>query len=281
MTDPSVYPWIDPVMFHIGSFAFRWYSFAYILGFIGGYWCIKIFARISFAHEQNIASGKTMEDLLNIGVFATIFGGRLGYVLFYNVKYYAANPVEALQVWHGGMSFHGALMALAASLFVYARIKKLSFLHLADLFCLAAPIGIFFGRVANFINGELWGRIDDCSICIPFLTSGTDMPRHPSQLYEAFFEGIVLFAILASLAYFKKSLRKTGLTFAMFLFFYGIFRFFIEFFREPDNQIGFVFESFSLGQLLCFVMIFCSIFTYLVSKKMSTIEQQENVHHQR
>ncbi len=276
MTDPSFYPWIDPVMFYIGDFGFRWYSFAYILGFVLGYWCIKIFAGISFNQEQNIASGKTMEDLLNIGVFATIFGGRFGYVLFYNLKYYASNPLEALQVWHGGMSFHGALIALTISLFIYAKVKKLSFLHLTDLFCLAAPIGIFFGRIANFINGELWGRVDDCAICIPFLTSGTDMPRHPSQLYEAFFEGLLLFAILASLAYFKKSLLKKGLTSAMFLFFYGFFRFFIEFFREPDNQIGFVFQSLSLGQLLCFAMIISGILVYIFSKKQGL--RKENFH---
>ena len=264
MNEETLYPWINPVLLQMGPIAIRWYSLAYIFGFAAAYFLIKFFEKRTFTNNQ-IITQKRLDALLNITVISTLLGGRLGYVLFYNLDYYLQSPVEILQVWHGGMSFHGAMIAMFFSALIYTKIEKISFLRITDMFCLTAPIGICFGRIANFINGELWGRISDCKICIPFLTSGSYQTRHPSQLYEAVFEGFILFLRLFTAAYKKNALVVKGFISGLFLLLYGLFRFFIEFFREPDQQLGLFFNTVSMGQILCLLMVAGGMFVCICS----------------
>ncbi|WP_303721257.1 prolipoprotein diacylglyceryl transferase [Malonomonas rubra] len=241
------YPQIDPVIFRIGPLAIRWYGMMYLLGFIGGYFVMSHIARM----RKFPITKEQISDLLFYGVIGVVAGGRIGYTLFYNPEYYISRPWEIFYVWEGGMSFHGGLLGVFAVLLYFCRKYKFSLLMMGDLVVAAAPIGLCFGRLGNFINGELWGRSTDLPWGMVFPGAGSE-PRHPSQLYEAGLEGVLLFVIIYSLHRLKV---RSGIACFSFLFFYGLFRFMVEFVRQPDAHLGFLWGGATMGQLLSLPMI--------------------------
>jgi len=232
----------DPVAFQILSLEIRWYSLAYIIGIILGW----LYCKKKLIKDRYILC--LFDDFITYLIIGVILGGRLGYALFYNLKYYLENPLEILMVWNGGMSFHGGLIGVIIATQLFSYKHKINHFVLLDLVALSAPIGIFFGRIANFINSELIGRATDLPWSVQFILID-NIKRHPSQLYEAFFEGIILFLLLG---YFfnKNYLESPGKISALFLIFYSLFRFFAEFFRSPDPQIGYLILDLTLGQLI-------------------------------
>ena len=232
----------DPVAFQILSLEIRWYSLAYIIGIIFGWtYCKK-----KLIKDPRILS--LFDDFITYLIIGVILGGRLVYALFYNLKYYLENPVEILMLWNGGMSFHGALIGVIIASQLFSSKHKINQFIFLDLVALSAPIGIFFGRIANFINSELIGRATDLPWSVQFILID-NVKRHPSQLYEAFFEGIILFFLLGH--FFRKNyLKIPGKISALFLIFYSLFRFLAEFFRSPDAQIGYLILNLTLGQLI-------------------------------
>ncbi|HTG80647.1 MAG TPA: prolipoprotein diacylglyceryl transferase [Geobacteraceae bacterium] len=242
------YPHFDPVFFRLGPLEFRWYGLMYVLGFIAAYFVILAETR----RRQLPLTREDVADLIFAVALGVILGGRTGYVLFYNLSEYLAHPLKVFAVWEGGMSFHGGLTGALLGGLWFARKKRIDFLTLADIGFLAAPIGLCLGRIGNFINGELYGRVTDVpwGMVFPDPRAGT-LPRHPSQLYEAVLEGPVMLLILWSLG---RAKRPKGVIFWSFIALYGVFRFFVEFFREPDVQLGFVLGGFSMGQVLSFPM---------------------------
>ncbi|MET0156153.1 MAG: prolipoprotein diacylglyceryl transferase [Rickettsiales bacterium] len=264
------YPHIDPIIVEIGPFALRWYSLAYIAGFLTGLWAMKLGNRkFSLIPPRP----ELIDDVLYYAIPAVILGGRLAYVCIYNPQYYLSEPWEALKIWHGGMSFHGGMMGLAVALWVYCRRRKVNALAFGGLAALAAPPGLFFGRVANFINGELYGRPTDSPFGMVFPGAG-DAPRHPSQLYEAGLEGIALGIVLWALAFALKKTRgyvDGRALIGMFLLGYAAARTFLERFREPDEQIGFLWGSITMGQTLSFPMALVGVaLLYVGCKKKAT-----------
>ncbi|WP_025270098.1 prolipoprotein diacylglyceryl transferase [Hippea sp. KM1] len=241
------YPNINPNIITIGGLHLRWYGLAYALGFVAGYAYLN--RRLKKLNIKGL-----MDDVLLYAVLGVILGGRLGYVLIYNLGYYIKHPQEILYIWHGGMSFHGGLVGVAIAGLLLSKKYNIDFYTLADEAVVVAPIGLFLGRIANFINDELWGRPTDLPWGVAF-PSGGFIPRHPSQLYEAFFEGVVLFSIM--IFFRDRLIEKKGVMFWLFVFLYGFFRFFIEFTREPDPQIGFIWKL-TMGQWLCLSMIVVS-----------------------
>lgn len=257
-----IQPSIDPVIISFGLFDVRWYSMAYILAFLLGLYLIKFFNK---RIKSNI-SNKTIDDFLIWSILGVILGGRIGYVIFYQFEIFFQNPLYLIYIWKGGMSFHGGLFGMILSIFLFSKKNNLDFFLLSDFISLAAPIGLFFGRLANFINVELIGRITEFPIAIIYPTID-NLPRHPSQLYEAFFEGILLFSILCSVFLRNHSNKKYGYISGLFLLLYGTFRFLIEFVREPDSQIGLIFNLLSMGQLLCIPLIFFGILLVIQKKQ--------------
>jgi phosphatidylglycerol:prolipoprotein diacylglycerol transferase len=243
------FPDIDPVLISIGPLAIRWYALAYIFGILLGW----LYARMLIRNET-LWGGRaplTVTDFDDYIVWVTlgiILGGRIGYVLFYNPAHFAAHPLEIFQVWSGGMSFHGGFAGCVLAVLLFARSRGIPVLSLGDLTCAAGPIGLFLGRVANFINGELWGRPTDVPWAFVFPGAGA-LPRHPSQLYEAALEGLVLFIVLA-IAVRMGALKRPGLTVGLFAIVYALGRSFCEFFREPDPQLGFLWGGLTMGMLL-------------------------------
>ncbi len=240
------YPLIDPVLVRIGPLEVRWYGLMYLLGFALGYLVIR-----SELKRKRTVPVEAADDFLFYLIIGLLLGGRIGYVLFYNLPEYIHAPWEVFAIWHGGMSFHGGLIGMLISGYIFARKHKAQFLDLADIGALAAPLGLMLGRIGNFINGELYGRVTSVSWGMIF-PAGGPLPRHPSQLYEALFEGPILFLILWFL---RTRIKRPGELLVCFLWGYGIFRFIIEFFREPDEQLGFIFRWLTMGQLLCLAMI--------------------------
>jgi phosphatidylglycerol:prolipoprotein diacylglycerol transferase len=239
------FPAIDPVAIAIGPFAIRWYALAYIVGLLLGWrYCLWVAKR-----PPAVASPAAIDDFLVWATLGVVLGGRLGYVLFYKPHEYFENPIEILQLWHGGMSFHGGALGVIAALWLFCRQRSLSFFAFSDIITSAVPIGIFFGRVANFINGELWGRPSDVPWAMIFPNAGFE-PRHPSQLYEAGLEGIVLFLILFGLLRWTEIRERPGALSGVFLIGYALARIFVEFFREPDSFMGFLWFGATMGQLL-------------------------------
>ncbi len=232
----------DPVAFQFLSIEIRWYSLAYIIGIILGWaYCKKRLIK-----DQHIQS--LFDDFITYLIIGVILGGRLGYALLYNLKYYLENPFEILMVWNGGMSFHGGLIGVIFATHLFSNKHKINQFIFLDLVALSAPIGIFLGRIANFINSELIGRAADLPWSVQFILID-NIKRHPSQLYEAFFEGIILFLLLQY--FFQKNyLENPGKISALFLIFYSLFRFLAEFFRSPDPQIGYLILNLTLGQLI-------------------------------
>ena len=237
----------DPVAFQIMSFEIRWYSLAYILGIIIGWiLCKKILIK-------NPDINQKFDDYITFLIIGIILGGRLGYVLFYNLNYYTSNIVDIFKIWQGGMSFHGGLLGIIIASILFAKKNNQDTFIYTDLVSLVAPIGIFFGRLANFVNSELYGKVTDVPWAVTFIQVD-NLSRHPSQLYEAIFEGVILFVLLL---YFrnKNYLERPGLISGLFLIFYSIFRFCIEFFRVPDEQIGYLIFNLSMGQIISLIFI--------------------------
>tara|TARA_R110001592_G_scaffold79054_3_gene236765 strand:- start:17645 stop:18463 length:819 start_codon:yes stop_codon:yes gene_type:complete len=242
---------IDPVAFSIGPLTVRWYALAYLCGFLLGWkYCLVLVNRSTNARPN----AEDIDNFLTWAVVGVILGGRLGYILFYNFELYSANPLEILKIWHGGMSFHGGMMGVLVAMFLFSKKNKINVFSLADIVSAAAPIGLFFGRIANFINAELYGRQTDLPWGVVF-PGGGDAPRHPSQLYEALLEGAVLFLILYGMSKCSKVQARLGMVAGAFLLGYGVFRAIVEFVREPDAQIGLIGDAISMGQILCLPMI--------------------------
>mgnify|MGYP006152781057 CR=1 FL=1 len=248
---------LNPVFINIGFFEVRWYSLAYIFGILVGWWIAKKIINFKIQNQTLKFDNKIFDDLISYIIISMIVGGRFGYVIFYNLSYYLTNPFDILKIWQGGMSFHGALIGIIFGTYLFSNKVKVNPFFFLDIIASVAPIGIFFGRIANFINGELFGKPTNLfwSVIFPEIDK---LPRHPSQLYEAALEGVVLFIILISLIY-KKSIR-IGIVSALFMIFYGLFRIISEQFREPDSQVGYLFNLFSMGSILSFFMILIGLY---------------------
>jgi phosphatidylglycerol:prolipoprotein diacylglycerol transferase len=257
------YPNIDPVLIELGPFQLRWYSVMYIIGLVTVYY----FSRHASRKGSLKLNFQEIESVMLYGLIGMIIGARLTYVIVYSSGHYLLHPLEIFATWKGGLSFHGAILGISAAIWIYARRHNKSFLNITDHICAVAPVGLGFGRIGNFINGELWGRTTEAAIGMVFPDAGP-FPRHPSQLYESFFEGWVLLGIMLL---FYKARPRTGVISSFFLIFYATFRFFIEFFREPDAHLGAVIGAFSMGQVLCAVMWVCGalLLTYTLNVKDS------------
>jgi phosphatidylglycerol:prolipoprotein diacylglycerol transferase len=252
------FPAIDPVAVQIGPFALRWYALAYLAGIVLGWrYAVRLCRQ-----RPDLVSPKDIDDFIVWLTLGIVLGGRVGYVLFYNAPYYLERPLEALYLWHGGMSFHGGLAGVIVAMIVFARARGLRLFVLADVVSMGVPFGLFFGRLANFVNGELFGRVSDVPWAVVF-PAGGPLPRHPSQLYEGFLEGIVLFAVL------WWSMRlgardRVGRLSGTFLAVYAAARLLVELVREPDPQLGHLLFGLTMGQLLCLPMLACG--AYLIAR---------------
>ena len=255
---------LEPVLLDFGIIVIRWYSLAYIFGIVFGWWFgKKIISHILKNTNLNFKLND-FDDLISYLIISIIAGGRIGYVIFYNFEYYISNPLEIIKVWEGGMSFHGALIGIIIGTYLFSKKKEVPIFFMLDIIACVAPIGIFLGRIANFINSELIGKVTNVSWSVIFPLVDT-LSRHPSQLYEALLEGIILFLILNILIFKKK--YKIGSSSCLFLIFYGIFRVISEIFREPDAQVGYLFNLFSMGTILSFFMIISGFVILRILKK--------------
>ncbi|MBC7953409.1 MAG: prolipoprotein diacylglyceryl transferase [Rhodospirillaceae bacterium] len=240
------YPHIDPIAIELGPFAIRWYAIAYIAGLMLGWRYVKFLA----SKPPHAMRDIDVDDFLVWATLGVVFGGRLGYVLFYKPLYYLNNPGEILMLWHGGMAFHGGALGVIVAIILFSRRRGLNLFAVGDVICCAVPIGLFFGRIANFINGELFGRVaPDVPWAMIFPGGGPD-PRHPSQLYQAGLEGLALFVILFLLWRQRDIRAHRGTLSGVFLMGYGIARIIGEFFRQPDAHLGFLMGGATMGQLL-------------------------------
>jgi len=271
----------------LGPFAIRWYALAYIAGLIIGWrYCMALAKR-----PPQIAKPQDIDDFLVWATIGVVLGGRIGYVLFYDLQRYLAEPAEIIKLWHGGMSFHGGALGVCIAILLFCRQRKIALLGFGDIIACAVPIGLFFGRIANFINAELWGRITDVAWAMIFPTGavspdavppalrdlcqpatlfdgrvGLNCPRHPSQLYEAFLEGVVLFLLLWALQRFGGARRRQGLLTGTFFAGYGVARIIVEFFRQPDAQLGFLFAGATMGQLLSIPLVIVGVWLVVRAK---------------
>ncbi len=255
---------LNPILFDFGFFSLKWYSLAYIFGILIGWWLGKIIISKKLKNINTSFNINDFDDLITYLIISLLIGGRVGYVLFYNFEYYLVNPLSIFKIWEGGMSFHGALIGIIFGTNLFAIKKKVSGFFLLDIIACVSPIGIFFGRIANFVNGELIGKATNGSwgVIFPYIDN---VPRHPSQLYEAFLEGLILLIIM-NLIIFKKNYKVSTCSY-MFLILYGIFRVISEFFREPDAQIGYLFNIISMGSILSIFMLFAGIFIFFIKKR--------------
>lgn len=261
------FPDIDPVIFQIGIFALRWYSMAYLVGILLAWWLLRkmsIFSKSTFTVLK-------VDDFLGYAIAGIILGGRLGYVLFYNLFYFIENPLEIFALWNGGMSFHGGLLGMIITTIIFCKVKKINLFMVSDMLCAIAPIGLFLGRLANFVNGELYGRVTyDVPWAIIFPMGGIE-PRHPSQLYEALWEGLLMFIILNFIWWKKEKYRnRYGFTAGMFFCLYALGRGFLEIFREPDAHLGFFAHYLTMGQILCIPMLVLG--SWLIYRSKPTIQ---------
>lgn len=264
------FPEIDPIVLSLGPLAIRWYALAYVTGILLGFFYLK--------HREKshpFFGARALDDLILYAVLGILLGGRLGYVLFYNADYYFSHPLEIWHIWQGGMAFHGGLIGVLIAYYLFARRFKLPYLSVLDHLAIVAPLGLFFGRIANFINGELVGRVASSDALITMVFPHVDaLPRHPSQLYQALGEGLLLWIAMLLLAHRTKALAKPGMVGGAFVLGYGILRFLAEFFREPDIQLGFVLGSLTMGQLLCIPMVLIgAAFIWRASQQ----KKQENI----
>ena len=248
----------DPVLIDFGFISIRWYSLAYIFGIIFAWWYGKKIIIQKFTNLEKKSGIDHFDDLITYLIISMIVGGRLGYVIFYNFSFYSSNPIEIIKIWEGGMSFHGGLIGIVIGTYLFSLKTKTQTLFFLDVIACVSPIGIFLGRIANFINGELIGKVTSVPWAIIF--PSIDMnPRHPSQIYEAFLEGVLLFYILRFII--SKKDYEIGTCSCMFLIFYGLFRSISEYFREPDAHIGYLFGIVSTGTFLSLIMIIVGLVT--------------------
>ena len=260
------FPHVDPVLIEIGPVAVRWYALAYMVGFLAGW----LYARM-LAGSPRLWGGTSpltpgaLDDFVLLCIPAIVLGGRIGYVLFYNLPYFIANPWEIVEPWTGGMSFHGAFLGAMAAEYAFARWRKIPFFCITDIVCAVAPLGLMLGRLANFINGELWGRPTDVPWAMIFPDGGPS-PRHPSQLYEATLEGLVLFAVMALLIR-GGALKQRGTITGVFTVGYALARIFCEFFREPDVQLGFLWGGLTMGMLLSIPLLLAGLTVLIIARK--------------
>lgn len=258
-------PQIDPIIFTIGPIPFidlslpiRWYSLMYVIGLVTVYYYFK------YSSQKGTLKATTeqIDNILAVGMIGMILGARIIYVTVYNWDQYAAHPLSMFAVWQGGLSFHGALLGICIGIYLYAKKAGLSFFRITDHISVVGPIGLFFGRIGNFINGELYGRVTDSPFGMIFPGGGPN-PRHPSQLYESLSEGLLLLIIINLI---RRKNPKIGVLSGTFVMGYGLIRFVIEFFREPDAQLGFIFGPFSMGQILCSIMWVVGAFIIMYAK---------------
>ncbi len=269
-----IFPDIDPVIVNFSSnspFKITWYSASYVLGIVLGWAYIKYLNRNTLFNKP--IDNKQIDDLITAIILGIVIGGRLGYVLFYDLQHNIKDPLNIFRTWEGGMSFHGGLLGVVIASLIYCRIHKLKFFRMIDLVACATPIGLFFGRIANFINAELQGRVTTINWGVIF--PGQSHPRHASQLYESFLEGIVLFIILY-LVYTKTKAQKfQGIISGIFLIMYSVFRSIIENFREPDEHIGFIIGNITMGQILSLPMLLSGLLIILYSIKSKQYEEHK------
>jgi len=239
------YPEIDPVLVHLGPLSIRWYALAYIVGLVIGWQIVRRLCE----RPPKVLSPLKIDDFLLWAALGVILGGRLGYVLFYKPLFYLANPLAIFTLWEGGMSFHGGFLGVIVATILFSRRNGVDPLMLGDLLAIVSPIGLFFGRIANFINGELWGRVTDVPWAMVFPRGGP-LPRHPSQLYQAFFEGVALLLVMLLVWKLTDGRRRPGLLTGVFAFGYGIARIVGELFREPDAHLGYLWGPLTMGMLL-------------------------------
>jgi phosphatidylglycerol---prolipoprotein diacylglyceryl transferase len=259
-----IHPQINPVALQLGPLAIHWYGLTYLAAFgLFMFLGVRRLKHMPFARITGAGAWvrKDVEDILFLGVMGVILGGRIGYCLFYKPLYYLSHPLEIFYVWQGGMSFHGGMLGVTAAMFWFAYSRKRPFLQVADFVAPCVPTGLAAGRVGNFINGELWGRLADPALPWGMVFRGAgDLPRHPSQVYQFLMEGLLLFALLW---FYARKERKPGQVGAMFLVGYGVFRFIAEFFREPDAHLGLLSLGMSMGQWLCVPMVAVGIGVWL------------------
>ncbi len=252
MYEGIMFPDLDPVAFQMGWVVIRWYSLAYIFGLLGAWLLARKMSRVS----KSVFTVLKIDDFLIWATVGIIVGGRLGYVFFYNLGYFLEFPAQIPALWQGGMSFHGGLIGVLVATLLFAKKKEISPLAMGDILVCVAPVGLFLGRLANFINGELYGRVSHAVPWVMIFPGGGEEPRHPSQLYEAFGEGLLLFVILNAVWWLMPKYReRQGFMSGLFFVLYGGVRFILEFFREPDEHLGFIIQNLSMGQLLCIPMI--------------------------
>ena len=250
MIPAILFPAFDPVAIQLGPFAIRWYALAYITGILLGWWMVRRLVQLT----PQVATREQVDDFVTWATLGIVLGGRIGYVLFYRPGHYIEHPLEALYLWQGGMSFHGGAAGVILALYFFTRSQGLDFLGFSDRVTAVVPIGLFFGRIANFINGELWGRVTDVPWGMIFPTGGPE-PRHPSQLYQASMEGVILFILLQILIHRPALRARYGFVSGAFLAGYGVARIIGELFRQPDAQLGFLFAGITMGQLLSLPMV--------------------------
>ncbi len=256
------YPVIDPVIVEVGPFAIRWYALSYVVGILLAWRYMVWLAR----RRPGDPSPAAIDDFVIWATIGVVVGGRLGYVLFYKPGYYLDHPLAAFALWQGGMSFHGGLVGVIAALWLFARRRRFDWIALGDITVCGVPIGLFLGRLANFVNGELYGRVTDSPLGMVFPQAGP-LPRHPSQIYEAFLEGLVLFAVLLWCAVRTRSLSVRGRLSGIFLIGYGIARIIAEFFRQPDAHLGFLVAGTTMGQWLCVPLVFAGLWLLSLSRR--------------
>jgi phosphatidylglycerol---prolipoprotein diacylglyceryl transferase len=252
---------IDPILFQLGPIAVRWYSLAYIAGLVLGCMYIRLLAR----RMTDVLSDDDAMDFITWATLGVILGGRIGYILFYKLAFYLENPIQILYVWQGGMSFHGGFLGVVVAGIWFTRRRRIPALSFADLVACAAPIGLFFGRLANYINGELYGRVADVPWAVVFPTGGPE-PRHPSQLYEAILEGLVLFAVVNLFRRLEFVRSRPGFATGIFILGYAAARSFVELFRQPDAHIGFLFLGSTMGQWLSLPMVLVGLYLIVRAK---------------
>ena len=272
-TYPGIpFPDIDPVLFQWGWIVIRWYSLAYIFGLLGAWGLARKMSKVSNSPFTVLK----IDDFLLWATIGVVVGGRLGYVFFYNFRYFMEFPLQILYVWQGGMSFHGGLLGVIIATLLFAFKKKIPILSMGDILVCVAPIGLFLGRLANFVNGELYGRVSQAVPWVMIFPEGGNLPRHPSQLYEAGMEGLFLFIVLNFLWWFVPRLcQRAGFFSGLFFLLYGLGRFGLEYFREPDAQLGLLIANLSMGQLLCIPMIVLGIILLMYASPRAILYRLE------
>jgi len=269
------FPNIDPIAFAIGPVAIHWYGLAYVAGIMIGWYYARLIAGNDSLWPGNVSpiTKAQLDDFVVWVALGVVLGGRIGYILFYDMPAIIESPIRAIQIWNGGMSFHGGLAGTTIAMIIFAKRNKIPLWNLFDIVAAVVPVGLFFGRIANFINGELWGRLTDVPWAVVFPTGGP-FARHPSQLYEAGLEGIVLVLVLAALIYGMKALKTPGFVAGVFVCGYALSRIFVEFFREPDAQLGYLLGTnwLTMGMVLSSPMILLGLWAMIRARRQAALQ---------